>query len=130
IRLITIFEDEWLEKRAIVESKLKHLFGLNKIRVQARKCNIVRLSHSESYEFLEKTHLQGGDYAPVRYGLKLGEELVAVATVGRPSKSGGNREYQWNVSRYACALEHNVVGGWGKLLQCFIREHQPKSLIT
>ena len=41
IRLIHVFEDEWLYKQDIVKSKIKHILGLNtNERVYARKCYI------------------------------------------------------------------------------------------
>ena len=40
IRLIHIFEDEWLEKKEIVKSRLSSIIGINSIKIYARKCEI------------------------------------------------------------------------------------------
>ena len=57
IRLITIFEDEWLEKEDIVKSKLFYIcrFSQEK-KIFARKCKVYKISQKQKKEFrTEKT---------------------------------------------------------------------------
>ena len=44
ITLIHIFEDEWLQKRDIVESKIKHLLGIQENRIVAKKCKVQEIT--------------------------------------------------------------------------------------
>ena len=48
IRLIHVFEDEWIEKRGIVESRIKNLLGIYDKTVFARKCEIKNVVSSEA----------------------------------------------------------------------------------
>lgn len=130
-RLITIFEDEWLNRPAVVRSKLARLVGDPAVRrVHARQCRVELLERGRAQDFLERYHLQGADGSPVRYGLVLGEELIAVATFGRPSIAGGRSDCDWNVGRYAVLPHVSVPGGWQKILKCFIAERAPQRLLT
>src|SRR5690606_30954735 len=52
---ISVFENEWIEKPAVVLSRIKSKFGLcNKI--YARKTTVVKLNRSEAYAFLNQNH--------------------------------------------------------------------------
>ena len=116
-RLIQIFEDEWLEKREIVESRLRAALGQDLSKTHARKTKVVSLEFKEAAGFLAKTHIQGaGPSAPVCLGLSLDNEVVAVATFGR-ARFG---EEGWELLRFSSV--GRVVGGASKLLAHFERE--------
>lgn len=126
-KLIHIFEDEWLYKRKIVESRLLSAIGCNKRRIYARSCNILEIDSNTSKKFMDDNHLQGDVSAGIRLGLYHKEELVAVMTFGKPRFNGG---YEYELLRYASACGTQVVGGAGKLLKHFEKTYNPKSLIS
>ena len=68
IRLIQITDDEWINKRHIVESRISVMTG-NAISIFGRKTEIRKLSQIEEKYFFDSAHLQG--YAPstISYGL-------------------------------------------------------------
>lgn len=119
IRLIHIFEDEWVKQKSIVQSRLRVIFGMETERYYARKCALKELSSKESQVFLTSHHLQGNCSSSVRYGLFHDDELVAVMTFGKPRF---RKEYDWELLRYAS--KGVVVGGAGKLLKHFKRQHE------
>jgi hypothetical protein len=126
IRLIHIFEDEWKYKSKIIKSRLKSVFGLIKQKIYARKCNIKLLEKKVSEKFLEKYHLQGKDNSSIQLGLFYRNRLVAVMTFGKPRF---NKNYSWELIRYASVANFNIVGGAGKLLKYF-RKNFVGSIIT
>lgn len=130
IRLITIFEDEWINHPEIVKSKLAHILGMSKERVFARKCKIINLDSKRRNEFLENYHIQGKDKASYSYGLTYENKLIAVASFSKLNIAKGkiHKNNVYELSRYATAI--NVVGGLGKLLKHFEREIKPSELIT
>lgn len=69
IRLIHIFEDEWLYKQEIVKSRLKNILGLTENKIFARKCVIKEVNSKESKLFLDSNHLQGFTNSSVKLGL-------------------------------------------------------------
>ena len=85
-RLITIFEDEWLHKREIVESRLLHLLGKSVRGNGARQLIIKSITAAEAVVFLNMYHIQGaGSHGYARYGAYDGEALVAVMTFSSSS---------------------------------------------
>lgn len=124
-KLIHVNEYEWRHKKEIVKNRLLSILGIMKENTYARKCKVVELSSKEKNEFLNAYHLQGEDKSKVKLGLKLGDDLVAVMTFGKPRF---NKSYEWEMIRYAS--KGRVVGGASKLLSYFIKTYSPKSIIT
>jgi len=91
LRLITIFEDEWIHQRDIVESFFKHLLGKSPRGCMARKSEIREIHWRQSKEFLDKHHfLSSGSPAKYRVGAFNQEDnLIGVMTFGTPSDERG-----------------------------------------
>ena len=120
IRLIHVFEDEWKEKREIVKDRIRSILGINQTRIFARKCIVRELDSKTANEFLDANHLQGCCNSSIRYGLFHNDELVSVMTFGKPRF---NRNYDWELVRYASKIGCSVVGGASKLLASFRKGH-------
>ena len=127
IHLIHIFEDEWLEKRDIVKSRLKSLLGAYDAVVFARKCEVREVASYESMKFQEDNHLQGAVGAKVHLGLYYNDQLISLMTFGKPRF---NKKAEWELLRFCNRLGYHVPGGASKLLMHFERNWHPKSLIS
>ena len=134
VRLIHIFEDEWDNKREIVESKIKHILGFNSgPRVYARNCIIKEVGSKEKNVFLESNHIQGLDNSTVKLGLYKDNELMSVMTFGKRrgalgSKNNSNDDYE--LIRFASLKDVIVIGGFGKLLKHFMRNYTYSTIRT
>ncbi|MFV2016517.1 MAG: hypothetical protein ACC656_13890, partial [Candidatus Heimdallarchaeota archaeon] len=85
IRLIHIFEDEWVNQPQKCKDTLKHLFNKSEKGVYARKCTIQEIPWIVAKKFLDKYHLlDAGSSGNYRIGAfnNLGE-LVGVMVFGR-----------------------------------------------
>jgi len=131
-RLIHIFEDEWLNKQNIVKSRLKSIFGKIDHRIYARKCIIKEISHSDKKSFLNNNHIQGNDISAVYLGCYYENDLCGVMTFSKLRRALGHRHQvdNWELSRYCSLLDCSVVGGASKLLSYFIKNYQPKYIIS
>ena len=130
IRLIHIFEDEWLNNTTIVKSKLKHLLKMNTDKVYARKCDVREVNGADKKIFLNNNHIQKNDLSSICYGLYYKDELVSVMTFGKSRVFMNTKsvEGQYELIRYAS--NKNVIGGAGKLLKHFITIHKPRKVIS
>lgn len=127
IRLIHIFEHEWELKKDIVKSRLRAALNTLPKRVYARKCDIVYLDFKETSEFLVSNHIQGSCPSSYRIGLRENGRIVAIMTF---SKARFNKSIEWELTRYCNLLNTTVVGGASKLLKRFIKDKNPKSIIS
>jgi hypothetical protein len=126
IRLITIFEDEWLNKKDLVKSILTTQFGKSN-RIFARECEVKEVNNSESKIFLETNHLQGFVPASRIFALTHNDNLVSLMTFGRSRYS---KKYQWELLRF-CSLQNTIViGGAEKLWKHFIKSICPDSVVS
>ncbi len=124
LRLITIFEDEWLNKKEIVLSKIKSMVGLSDKTVYARQCKISEIEYQECSIFLDNNHIQGKDSATnVRLGLIYNDELVMVATFKKSIFVKGGKGIEWELSRMTSKLNLNIIGGASKLIKFFIKKY-------
>lgn len=131
IRLIHIFEDEWVNNREIVENRLKHfLFKNNENKIHARKCEVKEIDRGTSSNFLNKYHLQGEDNSSIKFGAYYNNELVAVMTFGQLRRALGNRSKKNEYEMYRFATSKLVVGGSSRLLSHFIKTYNPFKIIS
>lgn len=103
IRLLTIFEDEWRDKRSIIEASIKHFVKKSPKGCPGRKAKIREIGWPEAKSFLEQNHMLGsgasGKYRVGAYDPN--DNLIAVMTWGVPSDERGKTDAM-EMKRYAC----------------------------
>mgnify|MGYP001151304710 CR=1 FL=1 len=110
IKLIHVWEDDWMFKNDIVKQKIKAKLGVSdKKRVYARKCEVKNVEAKDAFIFMDMNHIQGKTFGSKWIGLYF--EGVLVACVGYKNKGRG----VYDITRYATS--ENVIGGFGKLLK-------------
>lgn len=133
IRLIHIFEDEWINKQEIVKSRLRNIFGLTENKVYARNCTIKEIDAHTSAQFMDKNHLQGRCRGKYHIGLFYGNDLVSVMTFGllRQQRKYNERfEESYELLRFANKANLNIVGGASKILKYFINKYKPYEITS
>jgi hypothetical protein len=132
IRLIHIYEDDWTYKQDIVKSRILNLLGKSN-RIYARKCTIGEINDNKLVrEFLEQNHIQGFIGSKIKIGLFYKNELVSLMTFGNLRKSMGqkNKENIYEVLRFCNVLNTNIIGGASKLFKYFLKNYNPKDIIS
>ena len=124
-------QDRWRRQHEMMEKRvLAHMGQFRSIF--ARKCTVRRIDKPTASEFLRSNHSYGDAACRYRYGMYLGEELVAVATFSnaRRWQKGDRtvRSYEW--VRYASLAGSRVVGGMGKTLKTFIDDVHPDDIVS
>lgn len=129
IKLIHIFEDDWVLRKDIVKSRLKHILGKSENTIYARKCYISEVSNEDKKNFLNENHIQGDCQSSTNLGLytKDSHELVSIMTFG---KSRFDKKYDIELLRFTNKLNTSVVGGASKLFTYFIKNNKNKSIIS
>lgn len=113
IRLITLFEDEWLTRRLQVENALKSILGVSKTSIGARTCTVDTLNVNDAHSFMRTHHLQGRAQ-DVRFavGLHSNDVLVAAMTLGRHHRQGQDALV---LNRLCFASDVSIAGGASRL---------------
>lgn len=124
IRLITLYENEWLLQQDVVKNKLRSILGYDsRESVYARHTSVVELTPDVRSNFLSQYHIQGDGRATISYGLMKDTELVAVMAMVYTPSTG-----EWLINRYATSKR--VQGGFSKLLSHFKRTNDWKTIVT
>ena len=126
IRLIHIYEDEWIYKRDIIKDILKTALGVFENKIYARKCE-VRVVDKQTYkDYCQKYHLQGYSPAQIILGLYYQDQLIQLASF---SKSRYDKNYEDEWIRGVQLPGYQIVGGTSKLFKYFIKNYNPESII-
>jgi len=122
IGMLTIFEDEWLEKRSIVEDMIRSKVGKGVRSITARQCTVGYVARPAAVEFFNTHHLLGApERLPLTLGLFSGNQIMAAMSFRR-------EDGIWNLIRFAT---HGMVpGAASRLLSRFIDNHGPNKIIT
>jgi hypothetical protein len=133
IRLIQIFEDEWLYKKSIVKDRLIHILKLSNVtdRIFARDCKIVEITPADAKKWHENHHIQGRGTGTIAYALKKDGNIKAVMDFARPSRAKGYKGAAngiWELTRFS--VEGSIPGAASRLFKAFIRNHDPVEVIS
>ena len=128
VRLITIYETEWQDRKETIKRLLRNAIGKTKGRLMARKCTIREVHQHDARAFYDKYHPQGGSGHGEHLGLYWCEKLVACMrfTFGSNDRGHGAKSRQWTLSRYASRV--SVAGAAGRLFKAFLDKHYPESV--
>lgn len=121
------FEDECLNHpnkvAALIAAKLGHFTA----QYRASKCNVRAISPAESAGFLNNYHLQGSCGSSYQYGIFFEDELLGVATFGKPRF---NKKVEMELIRLCFKPTVKIHGGASKLIKTFMSQSGAKSLLS
>ena len=119
IRLITIFEDEWLSREQQIKGFLKSVLHKNSRTIFARKCTVRSITKAEGRDFFNLYHIQGapnlGEYFA---GLFYKDELLGVMSFGKHHRD----TTKFVLDRLCFKEDVNVTGGSSKLFKFLLKE--------
>lgn len=115
VQLITIWEDDWDNRKEIVQSMLAYKLGLNtNKKVYARKTSIQHIDIDTARDFMNDYHIQGYTQGSYYIGLYDDKNTLVAVSIWRKNKQS------LYLDRYATSIQ--VVGGMGKLLSYVIKQ--------
>ena len=126
VKLLQIFEDEYISNRDIVFNKIKHILHVcNELpKIMGRKCIIKEINKEESELFLNKYHIQGFVRSTTYLGAFYNDNLIAVMTFKKEEKNG----LKWELNRFASDYHYICQGVGGKLFKYFIKSYSPNEI--
>lgn len=129
IRLLTIFEDEWLNHKEICKSRINNALGITEHVIYGRNTTAKEITKQQAKVFLQKTHLQGYGGCKKAFGLfDKHDKLISVMTWSAPSRAHTAKGKKiLEMKRFASDLDTRVIGGASKLLKLglqFAADHQ------
>jgi len=122
IRLMNIWEDDWMYKNDICVSMIKNKLGVS-TKIGARKCQLKEVAKERADIFLNDNHLQGKCNDSIRYGLFYDDELVSLMTFGKRRMIMNSTEAEgWELLRFCNVIGVSVTGGASKLFKFFVEQ--------
>ena len=131
IRIIHVWEDDWIYKRDILESQIKNWLGLTTNKIFARKCYVKEIKDSKIVtKFLEKNHIQGSVGSSLKLGLYYEGNLISLMTFDHYEGRNKMNLNEWNINRFCNKINYNIIGAASKLFKHFIKRYEVKRVIS
>lgn len=123
IKLIQIFEDEYVNNQEIVFNKIKHIIGheTNIKKIPGRKCEIRVIEPIIAKDFLIKNHIQGYVTSTIHIGAFFENNIVGIMSFKRETLDSNN----WELTRFATDNAYLCQGVGGKLFSYFTKNYSP-----
>lgn len=122
IRLIHIFEDDWLYKNSIVKSIIRNALNLTEKKIYARKCVIREIFDKEMVDkFFEDNHIQGTTKFRTALGLFYEGEMVSCMLFNKPRKEN-------ELVRFSNIKDVNVIGSASRLFKFYVKNNNVTSI--
>lgn len=127
IRLIHIFEDEWIHHKALCKSKIRKIIASDKMmHINANLCKINKtISQYDKEKYLLKYSFYGIDGSSLTYCLTYKNYVIAMMTF---SKTRNNKQYEWQILNYVEMNSFIVDNGFKTLIQAFIDDVNPSNV--
>jgi hypothetical protein len=123
IKVLVIFEDEWLQNKKMIKEKISHYIQNSKSKkIYARKCKIIEIDRKVKSAFLKDNHVQGDCVSQINLGLYRDHQLMAVMTFSKPRILMNKKDKPvgtYELARFATLSGFHVVGGASKILKYF-----------
>lgn len=126
VKLLQVFEDEFILHREIVINKIQHILNIptNKTKIYGRKCVISVIDTKMAQTFLNEYHIQGFSNSTVYLGAFCGDNLIAVMSFKKEDKSA----LKWELTRFASDYHFICCGVGGKLFEWFVKHYNPTEI--
>lgn len=125
IKLIQIFEDEWIFDQQLVLNKLLHILHLayNKEKIMGRNTIVKEIDFQDAESFLGKYHIQKGCVSTISLGCFYDNKLIGVM-------SFLNNNDKWELTRFATDYNFRCQGVISKLFNYFVKKYKPLEIKT
>lgn len=117
IDLLQIFEDEWRDKRDIIESMIQHRLGFHSKKCKTWSTKVVELNTDEQRKFFNASHISGYTPSKICWGLKDRNGDIVSALSMRVPRQTEKYDMSVEVARFSNLPGMSVPGGLSKLLK-------------
>lgn len=131
-RFLGIYEDEWRDKRSIIEGMIRHRMGKCTNVYDARSLKINEIDMKTAAAFFDKSHLEGAARGIVTFGL-INEkgDILAAMSLRKPFHT--SKSSRLEIARSAMLPDVFIRGWIGKLTKTSLRyakDHSYEGLMT
>jgi hypothetical protein len=115
IRLVTIFEDEWINHQSAVKNMLKSIICKSSNKIYARNTETKEISFTEYSKFCKEYHIQGSPKTTkYNVGIFYNNTLYGVCSFSLHHRQGNEKTLI--LSRMAFLNDVHIIGGASKML--------------
>lgn len=117
VQLFHVYEDEWNDRKSIIQSMLLvKLMHPSIEKLHARNCKLEIVSTPTLKTWFEETHIDGYANSKIGFALKLDDKIVAALALRRPLHLKKYGKNTLEIARFSSKKNTIVRGAFSKLL--------------
>lgn len=116
-RLLTVFSDEWADRKLVCLSRILNAIGSAPKGIGARQCSLLKMEKSAAKDFFDDYHLQGSTGTTAAWGLFHDDRLVQCLSLGPVTRQHTKTGKMIELKRFASVDDVRVQGGFSRLLK-------------
>lgn len=121
IKLLHVFEDEWVYKKEIVKNIIKSNLNIYDNIISFNECIITVIDNKTANEFFIINHIDGAFDCKINIGLFYNEELVSAMGINYNSNV-------INIQRTCDRVNFKVINSFNKMLNFLIKTYNPTQI--
>ena len=131
IRLISIFDQDYIKKKEIIFQFLKNTIG-DRTKIGARKLHVKEISKEEARLFVNQNHIDGfSEQSYINIALvDSNNNILQCLCIGKLRGQNKDRENKYEIKREVSKQGYQIVGGLSKLLHYFINYYHPSFVLS
>lgn len=111
---LCIYDDEWAYKNEICKNIIAYKLGKVSYKtIRPQKCKYALVESNIAHDFYDSYHIQGAVKAKYHLGAFYAGVLLAVMSIGRPSRQNSG---DWEIKRMCARYDHKIHGVWSYIL--------------
>ena len=127
-QFISIFEDEWANKKEIICDVIRNRLNSSHFQsIRPSSCDIRLINSKSSHQFYDKHHYIGSCHSSINYGVFLDGKMLCCVSFKKPTRQS---RYQYELVRMVSDPEYRIHGIWSKVLKKFHEDYEPSSIVS
>lgn len=123
VRLMHIFEDEWLNKNCVVKSQIKRALDKLSETIDINQCRIKELNKEEVKLFITENDLVEYTKSSINFGVLYGNAIVSILSL---LKIGNNK---YKITHNCDRVNTKINNSFATLLNYFIQKYKPSEIL-
>lgn len=123
VKLIHIFEDEWLFRKDICKHLIRIELGCPEMYILQEFCTVKEVPYDDAISFLEENHLRGSIDNDLSLGLYYNNDLIELMAFKKE-----NDDYE--ILKHCYKVGTFISGHSSMLFEHFVKNYNPKQIIV
>ena len=123
IKLLHVFEDDWIRKKDIVKDMIKRNLKQSEINIDINLCIIKEIDEKEALNFHDHNNIMNINKSKINIGICFNNEIVSLLSFNK------HHNQKFNIVAFTQKNNINVQDDYRSIIDYFVKTYNPKVII-